>query len=203
METPQETEARTNTYQLRKQDSKENTSLSQIKQRQSNNQARYKSGFRRQRTNSERMTLEVDVADFHEKERNPSLMLHYCGNIFNRTSPDCKAFLWSAEKTSLYCGKGKIRNDKVPHTQNLQELIAKEMKVKDTTRHDMNSERKQLELSSIIDIIDNMKLTESVVNVIGNAIKCGEAYVVNKPFCKFRNFPHVIKVRIHLLTNPI
>ncbi|CAI9740474.1 Hypothetical predicted protein [Octopus vulgaris] len=76
METPQKTEAWRNTDRRRKENSRENTTLPQIQQRQANNQVRSQLRLRQQRADNERMAMETDVADFHEKERNPSLMLH-------------------------------------------------------------------------------------------------------------------------------
>ncbi|CAI9731543.1 Hypothetical predicted protein [Octopus vulgaris] len=64
METPQETESRTNTDRLWKEDSRENTSLPQIQQRQANNQATYQLRLRRQRIDTERMAMEVNVLDY-------------------------------------------------------------------------------------------------------------------------------------------
>lgn len=60
------------------------------------------------------MPMEVNGANFHETERNPILMLHWCGNIFNKTCPGWNVYLCGAEKNKPCCVKGKIRNDNVP-----------------------------------------------------------------------------------------
>ncbi|CAI9734401.1 Hypothetical predicted protein [Octopus vulgaris] len=84
-----------------------------------------------QRTDTVRVAIEDDtvrvaMADFHEKERSPSLILHYYGNVFNGTYPDCKVSFWGDGKSTLCCGKEKNSNHKVPQIKKkCPELIAK------------------------------------------------------------------------------